>query len=321
MPEYYLVPKKLARVVPAIGRASVWLEARFFRFLFWILGSLSVEHASKVAAAVVGLIGPSTAQARKVKANLAIAFPDWNDQALRRTTKGIFRQLGISIAELVKMATIWSEREQRLEFNLDALARAHIESKRPAVFVTAHVGAWQVTNLLSRQQNIKLTTVYAQESNPEVADMMRELRQGFGVSWLPTRAGMRPLLRELKAGNSVGLAMDTRLDTGPLIPFFGVDAPTNISAARLALTSGAALIPVRGERLKPGRFRISVSVPIVSPIPDAAITEQAEAMTMLVNKQFEAWIRETPDQWMCFKRRWPKNRATSSGPEIRDDPP
>ena len=320
MPEYYLVPKKLARAVPAIGRAAVWLEARFFRSLFWIFNSLSVERASAVAAAVVGIVGPHTSQARKVMGNLGIAFPDWNEQDLRRTTKGIFRQLGVSIAELVKMRTIWSEREQRLEFCLDASARAHFESERPSVFVTAHVGAWQVANLFSKQQNLTITTLYAQESNPELARIMSELRQAFGVHWLPTREGMRPLLRELKAGNSVGWAIDARLDTGPPIPFFGVDAPTNTSAARLALTSGAALIPIRGERLRPGHFRVSVYAPIVSPIPDAPIAEQAMAMTRLANEHFEAWIRETPDQWMCFKRRWPKDHATSSGPEIRDDP-
>lgn len=314
MPEYYLVPKKVARAVPLLGRALIWLEAQLFRFLFWVLGLLSVERASSVAAAIVSLIGPHTSVARTVRGNLAVAFPDWNEQDLRRTTRGVFRQLGMAVAELTKMDKIWSEREQRLEFRIDPLAQAHLDARGATVFATAHVGAWQVVNLISRQQNLTITVVFAEESNPQVRDVMHRLREAFGVKLLPTHAGVRPLLRELNAGNSIGLAMDTRLDTGEPLPFFCVDALTNTSAARLALSSGAALIPIRGERLRPGYFRVSVMAPIASPVPDAKLAEQATAMTRQINEHFEEWIRAAPDQWMCLKRRWPKARAVSSAP-------
>jgi len=314
VPEYYLVPKKVARAVPLLGRASVWLEAQLFRFLFWVLGQLSVERASSVAAAIVGLIGPRTSVARTVRGNLAIAFPDWDEQALRRTTRGVFRQLGMAVAELATMDKIWAEREQRLEFCIDPLAQAHFDAGGATVFVSAHVGAWQVASLISRQQNLEITVVFAEESNPQVRDILLRLRETFGVKLLPTHAGIRPLLRELNAGNSIGLAMDTRLDSGDPLPFFGVDALTNTSTARLALRSGAALIPIRGERLRPGHFRISVMAPIVNPVPDAPLAEQAIAMTQLINEHFEEWIRTAPDHWMCLKRRWPKARAESSAP-------
>jgi KDO2-lipid IV(A) lauroyltransferase len=314
VPENYLVPKKVARAVPLLGRALIWLEAQLFRFLFWVLGQLSVERASSVAAAIVGLIGPHTSVARTVHGNLAVAFPDWNEQDLRRTTRGVFRQLGMAVAELTKMDKIWSEREQRLEFRIDPLAQAHLDARGATVFATAHVGAWQVVNLISRQQNLTITVVFAEESNPQVRDVMHRLREAFGVKLLPTHAGVRPLLRELNAGNSIGLAMDTRLDTGEPLPFFCVDALTNTSAARLALSSGAALIPIRGERLRPGHFRVSVMAPIASPVPDAKLAEQATAMTRQINEHFEEWIRTAPDHWMCLKRRWPKARAVSSAP-------
>jgi KDO2-lipid IV(A) lauroyltransferase len=314
VPEYYLVPKKVARTVPALGRALISLEGQLFRFLFRALRQLSVERASSVAAAIVGLIGPRTSLARKVCKNLAVAFPAWDEQDLRHTTREVFRQLGMAVAELVNMDKIWSEREQRLEFCIDPLAQAHLDAGGATVFVTAHVGAWQVTNLIARQQNLTITVVFAEESNPLMRDIMHRLREAFGVKLLPTHAGVRPLLRELNAGNSIGLAMDTRLDSGEPLPFFGVDALTNTSAAHLALRSGAALIPIRGERLRPGHFRVSVMAPIASPVPDAKLAEQATAMTRLISEHFEEWIRGTPDQWMCLKRRWPKARAESSAP-------
>jgi KDO2-lipid IV(A) lauroyltransferase len=49
-----------------------------------------------------------------------------------------------------------------------------------------------------------------------------------------------------------------------------------------------------------------VGKPITSRIPDASIDEQANDMTEQVNQCFEQWISETPGQWLCMKRRWPK---------------
>jgi KDO2-lipid IV(A) lauroyltransferase len=136
--------------------------------------------------------------------------------------------------------------------------------------------------------------------------MMLKLRESFGVKLISKDAGVRPLLKELAAGHSIGMAMDTRLDTGKLLPFFGRDALTNTTAARLALRSKAALLPIRAERLPGSRFRISVYDPIISEQPDASLDDQAIDLTLQINRYFEDWIREDPEQWICLKRRWPK---------------
>lgn len=306
MPEYYLMPKKAGRAFPALGRAAIKVEAWVFRFLFWLLGLLSPERASWIAAWFFGLFGPRSPMAQKVCLNLSIAFPEKSDEEIKKTTHQVFRQLGMALAELINMRQIWDEREQRMQFVIDPAAQAHFNTKSATVFVTAHVGAWQLTNLISLHQNLTITTVYAAESNPLMHSMMYQLREAFGVKLLPVQAGVRPLLRELNQGNSIGLAMDTRLDSGEPLPFFGVDALTNTTAARLALRTGAALIPIRAERLRPGYFKISVMAPITSPKPQDSANNQASAMTGLINKHFEQWIKGAPHQWMCLKRRWPK---------------
>lgn len=102
------------------------------------------------------------------------------------------------------------------------------------------------------------------------------------------------------------MAMDTRPDTGKLLPFFGQDALTNTSAVGLALRTNAAVVVARAERLPGTRYRITMYDPLLSPIPDAPVKEQAVAITELVHRYFEDWIREYPEQWVCLKRRWPK---------------
>ena len=76
MPQYYLIPKRVARVFPRVASAAQWLEAQAFRLIFWFMGKLSPERASALSAWAFGLVGPYTAKARKADTNLSIAFPE-----------------------------------------------------------------------------------------------------------------------------------------------------------------------------------------------------------------------------------------------------
>mgnify|MGYP001822390311 FL=1 len=306
MPEFYLVPKRLARKAPVLVKITQWIEARVFRFIFWLMRRLSVEHALRLSGFVFGLVGPYSDKATKARDNLRIAFPDRSEEWREQTTRQIFRHLGYSLAELIKLEQIWADHDQRIEFVYEPGAHEHLKSKRATVFITAHVGPWQVAPLVTKQFGFTVNTIYAPESNPVMQEIMLDLRQSFGERLIPADSGPRPLIKELNAGHSIVMAMDTRPDTGKLIPFFGRDALTNTSAVGLALRTGAAVVVARGERLPGFRYRITVYDPLVSPIPDAPVKEQAVVVTELIHRYFEDWIREYPEQWICLKRRWPK---------------
>jgi len=259
-----------------------------------------------LSGALFYLAGRLSDKRRKADANLAIAFPDKDAAWRRRTTRGIFRHLGYSVVELIKLDQIWAEKDRRVEFVLEEGARAHMERGGPILFVTAHVGPWQVTPLITREFDVTVSTVYAPESNPVMNELMQKLRKGLGERLISAEAGPRPIIRELNAGRSVGVAMDTRPDTGKLVPLFGREALTNTSAVGLALRTGAALLLVRAERLPGARYRITAYGPVTSPVPDAPLRDQATLITGRIHSYFEDWIRQDPAQWICLKRRWPK---------------
>ena len=306
MPQFYFIPKRLARKAPFLVSMAQWVEAWGFRFIFWLMRRLSVERARGVSAFAFGLVGPLSDKAKKAKINLAIAFPDASEEWREQTMRKIFRSLGDSAAELIKLEQIWEEREQRIEFVVHPAAHELMTAKKPAIFVSAHVGPWQVAPLVTKHYNLTINTIYAPESNTVVAELMHGLRHFLGEQLISSEAGLRPLIKELTAGHSINMAMDTRLDSGKLVPFFGRDALTGTSAAGLALRTGAALVVARAERLPAGHYRITVYEPLRSPIPDAPQKDQVLAMTAEINRHFEQWIRQYPEQWICLKRRWPK---------------
>ena len=267
---------------------------------------MGLASALALGGGAFALARHTSGKTKKARDNLAIAFPDQPAQWYADTTREIFRSLGHAAVELIKLEQIYAEQEQRIEYVLSPEARQHMESGAPTVFVTAHVGAWQVAPLITRKFGFTVNAIYAPESNPVMNDLMRELRAPFGDKLISSEDGPRPILKALKAGESIILALDTRPDTGKLLPFFGRDALSNTSAVGLALKANAALVMGRAERLPGARYRITVYPPIESPNPEADIKEQAAAMTEVVHAHFEQWITETPGQWICLKRRWPK---------------
>lgn len=306
MPEFYLIPKDLAHKAPRLVKLVHRLEAFIFRTIFWIIRRLSIESALKLAGTLFYVLGRSSDKLKKAHTNLEIAFPDKSPEWRRKTAREIFRSLGYASVELIKLDQIWDERDSRVEFVVEPGAREHMRSRAATVFVTAHVGAWQVAPLITREYDFIINAIYAPESNPVMNALMLELRKSFSDRLIAADAGPRPILKELNRGHSIVLAMDTRPDTGKLIPFFGTEALTNTSAVGLALRSKAALVMGRAERLPGGRFRVTVYDPITSPNPEADLKDQAAAITEIMHGHFEQWIREAPEQWICLKRRWPK---------------
>ncbi|HBO12744.1 MAG TPA: lipid A biosynthesis acyltransferase, partial [Halieaceae bacterium] len=54
------------------------------------------------------------------------------------------------------------------------------------------------------------------------------------------------------------------------------------------------------------RYRVEVLDPLTAENAEAGLEEQALDLSRQMNAQFEAWIRATPGEWICLKRRWPK---------------
>ena len=306
MPRLYFLPTRLLRTAPRLAEIAQRLEGMLFAGLFGLFEVLPLGPATFVAERVFRAWGPRTGKQReRALRNLDIAFPDLSAQQRNQLVKDIFGNLGRSIAELAHVEQIWKRRSRHLEFVADPSIQALTNKDTPAVIVTAHVGPWQLASFLASEYDLPLTIIYAPESNARIRDRIRRYREALPVNLLPRDSSMRHLLRELSQGHLVGIAADTRLDSGPSLPFFGVSTPSNTAAARLALGRDCELIPVRTERLSRTRFRVSLLAPI-KPRVEGTTSAQASDMTEQLLGLFEAWIRETPSQWLCFARRWPR---------------
>ena len=311
MPKYYLLPKDVIDRSPW-AQTPVWLlEAGVFYLLLGVARLLPFSVASAAFSRLLGSLGYRNAKKRRaVRRNLDVVLPDTPDPDRDRVMRQIFRATGRATAELFLMGRIWRRRARHLDFALHPEAEAAISRKEPVVFATAHVGAWQLCNLIGREYDLSISVLYAQERNPWLHRFFLARRQAFGGPLVPSVGGGREVLRELAAGRSVGAAFDTRMDQGEMVPFFGIPAPTNTLPALLALR-GYKVIPTRAVRLPGHRFRIEALAPLAPTDPAAPRKAQILDLTGQLNDHFEGWIREDPGQWICLKRRWPKTQGVT----------
>lgn len=302
--KHYILPNAWIKRLPVLGRIFWVLEAFILRTIVWVMRILSVQHSYDFAARLCQIIEPLTPFTAKFQRNLAVAFPEKSAQEIRQIAINGCANIGRALADLVLAKRIWTEREERIEFVSENGIDLNKMSGQSFVFVTAHVGAWQLSSFVAAQYNRTITSVYAPESNPYLGKLVSRLRSGLPCQFLPKKGCMRQLMKTLKQGNIAGFVPDLRLDGGVQLPFFGVKTPSNTTAARMALHHGCALVPIRAERLPGCRFKITIGTPIQPDDPSASIDEQVKQMTQKQLDLFETWIRDTPDQWLCVGRRW-----------------
>ena len=87
------------------------------------------------------------------------------------------------------------------------------------------------------------------------------------------------------------------------MPFFGQEAKTQAIASMIARRVGSRIWMSRGTRVgRHSRFEIEIKELRVPRTKNKS--EDVRWIVTEMQKQFEAWIRDAPEQWMWSNRRW-----------------
>lgn len=276
--------------------------------LFWLIARfMPVETASRFGGRILEVLGPRADRHRHVLRNLSIALPQRNERDVGDLARGVWRNFGQVMAEYAHMGEICDRGPRgRVELVRAGDLDCFNGSGRPVIFVGAHMANWELSAGIVAAHGVPLTVVYTPEKNPFVARMLQRRREALGCGFVSKLDGLRPLMRELAKGRSIGLLIDRRNDQGEILPFFGLDTTLTFSPARLALKYGYQMVPTQIERVGPARFRVTTHSPVEPDQSNASDDEKVRQMMTKVNAIFESWIRNQPQDWFCSKRMWPK---------------
>jgi KDO2-lipid IV(A) lauroyltransferase len=242
--------------------------------------------------------------------NLRIAFPEWTEARRRNVLGASYANLARSIIELALLSRADAEELRRLVSveGLEHLAAAQQESKTGGVIgLTAHLGSWELLAAAMVAHGLPVTLVQRTRDNPLIEELVSFLRGQGGSELFSRGSAARAGLRALREGKIFALIYDQNCsrEEGVFVPFFGRLACTRSGPPRLAMHTGAPVLPVFIEReAGSARHRVRIHPALeIQPAGDdreAAIRENARRMTQVIEDE----IRRVPDHWIWGHRRW-----------------
>jgi len=290
-----------------------WLVLAVVRILGWMPRTVARLFAGMLAWAVYHALG----RLRRVgERNLELALPQVSPGERGAILRGVYRHLGWQLVEFCRMPGYTAQNTegwistQGLEHYLAAQARG-----KGVLVLTGHLGAWELSSFYHSLMGYSMGLVIRRLDNRKLDDFVNGIRCLHGNRVLHKDDFARGLLTAMRAGETVGILMDTNMTPpqGEFVRFFGIAACTASGLARVALKTGAAVLP--GFMLWEGAEQKYVLHfgPELAFAPGGNADADVLRLTQQCNDVLEEWIRRYPDQWLWIHRRW-KTRPPGETP-------
>lgn len=303
----------MARRRSAVHRLLDALEAAVLHGLFVLARVVPVDAASAIGGWIARTVGPFLPVSDTGRRNLRRAFPGLAEAEVERILKGVWDNLGRTVAEYPHLQRIWDydperpARNPRIRIEGAEQFVALRDDAKPALIFSAHLGNWELLPMAAARHGLPLAIVFRPPNNPHAAELVRRIRaeaHGGEGALLPSGVeGALAAVELLDRGMHLGMLVDQRFRRGVLVPFFGRPAQTGTVLAKLARRFDCPVHGARVERLEGARFRVVLTPPLVIPRSGDAEADVAETMRR-VTATIEGWIRERPEQWLWLHRRW-----------------
>jgi Kdo2-lipid IVA lauroyltransferase/acyltransferase len=294
-----------------------WLAYAFVWAVLKTVGLLPRSLARAAGAMFARILLALTPKLRKTaEFNLRLAFPDWTDAQREAILRGMTRSIGWMAAEFARMprytrkniddAIVLDGHENFLEGH---------KCGKGVLFLTAHLGAWELSSFAHALYGYPLYYMARPLDNERLDGLVNRYRGLSGNAPIFKNESARAVLKILKDAGTIGILADqnTMREEGVFVDFFGVPACTTAGIARVALHTGAAVVPgyaVWDESLNRYRLRFESPLELIrTGDPERDIFEN----TQLFAKVTEGIIRKYPEQWVWLHARW-KTRPKGEPP-------
>lgn len=192
-----------------------------------------------------------------------------------------------------------------------------------AILVTAHIGSFEVGAAALRQYEPTVHVVFQRDPMPvfEASRADQHRRLGLIEAAVDPSTGQDAWnvwlkLRDALRANEVVLMQGDRVmpgQRGRKIPFMGGHVMLPPGPVKLAMATGAPIVPVCAPRGPDGRIHIEMHEPIW--IDESEPHESGPHPAELkLGKVLEGWVRRFPDQWLMIHRVWCEDRTPQGEP-------
>ena len=247
---------------------------------------------------------------RIVKRNLKFIYPAWPRDRIRRLSKDVFQNMGITLLEICQMACL--SREDILS-KVRIRGRGHLlkamKSSQGVILISGHLGNWEMAPLFVSCYLQKPLVLVARGIHPKMLNSwIYRLRTRFGNVVLNKRGALLTMARVVRQGGTLGLLIDqgTRLSEGLEVDFLGRTTTATPSAALLANRYDSLVIPAYCVRRKETGLTLIIEPPLLLKKTEDARAD-LQANTQIVTDAIDKAVKAYPEQWFWFHKRWKRH--------------
>jgi len=291
-------------------KLTMWSQYLAARVGEMLLTMWPVEANFRTFAAIGRYINAFDKRHRlRAQHNLEMAIPEIGPEERARLVEQSYEHLLKLIVEVTYSSRVLSLDSwgKYTHLELDELRPAIklLNSGKPIIMLTGHVGNWEALGVLLGMLGYRMEALARPLDNPLLNDWVTRIREKRGLKVIVKWDATDRMIDVLSGGGALGFIADQNAgDRGLFVPFFGKLASTYKSIALLAMSQNVPIVCGYAQRIGgPFEYRVG-STDLIMPEDWADQPDPVYYITARYMRAIEMMIRKAPDQYLWVHRRW-----------------
>ena len=281
-----------------LRKIKIYIEFFIFISLLKVLTIFTFNQTSKFGSMLVGFFGRYTRYNKIINNNLGVL--NFNKNLIDEITIKNLQQTGRVFFEFLNLEKFdWNNLEVKNNYNLEKIKNY----RGSRIFISAHIGNWEITRNHLLNQGFSLHSVYRQANNSKIDNFIQSKRYKENAFFYKKGSeSAKNMIKALKNNEDLALLVDQRDSSGPFINFFGKKAYTTDGFASLALKYKTMICPVYTVRNNDNSFQFIYDNPL--PYNEFKNCDSKKLTQKIYSDYYEKWIFKNPEQWLWAHERW-----------------
>ena len=229
--------------------------------------------------------------------NIATAFPEKSDSEQNMILKKTYSFFAKSFMQFLSLPK--SYRYVDIEVEGQELLDGALEKGHGIILATGHFSKWEIMSAWLGYSGYPCVAVAQRQKNRGADIFFREFREITGMKMIYRKSSLKNMYRILKENKILILASDQDAkQRGVFVNFFNKPASTPKGVARFHLETGSDIFFISCYVEQNGKHKLQIQ-PVV-PEGESTVKSITQAFTTLLEKK----VREFPEQYFWFHRRW-----------------
>lgn len=235
-----------------------------------------------------------------IHANLKIAYPEMDEKKRRQMARTIVRHLIWNCLDFIRI----QKHPEIAKGMVTEMDFGGVDTRnKQFIIALSHLGNWELL-ANATAANFHRPAVIANDFSaiPRLQKLLVESREATGLRIIYKNGASSKCLKALEMGDTVAILLDQNLAPrkgGIFVDFYGLPVPVTPLPAMLAIRSGVPVITTATIRKEDGTFKL-----IVRNVPIPEGEQDNVSVTQAIMKANEEIIRQYPEQYNWFYKRW-----------------